>query len=444
MADVQAVPSTEEAQTIVLDENQEAAINFLANNINSDENRVIGLFGGGGTGKSTILRALTQHDDVNPADLMFSATTNKAVSRLAEDIETVVTVHKAICTPVFTEAYKNICDFFNEKQTKEIKKRIEADSSYKHSLNFEFSIKAKELINQLVGYKIDDAKDELEYFAKNKINTFDSRLFKRYKLNEPEEKSTVLIIDEASMLPATSNYDKFSNLKTIGLDVVLQVFNKVILVGDSMQLPPVQGKDSSLDNIPHHELTKNYRSDKGLQDLITYARNGKHLSMYKSKAGENVRVISEVPDSYYEETKKREHQIVHICYKNATRKSIVKRIRGNDGKPLDGEPVIYRGAQKDTVNKGDIGFYIKKDNVMYFNEDYAQFFTQRMYMDEYTDSYGMFQFAYAMTAHMSQGSEFDHVVVYLNDIPPFISGEIYHKWVYTAVSRARKSVTIVV
>jgi len=47
---------------------------------------------------------------------------------------------------------------------------------------------------------------------------------------------------------------------------------------------------------------------------------------------------------------------------------------------------------------------------------------------------------YALTGHRSQGSEFDHVhiVLPLNPHSPLLTRE----WLYTAVSRARKSITI--
>jgi exodeoxyribonuclease V alpha subunit len=46
---------------------------------------------------------------------------------------------------------------------------------------------------------------------------------------------------------------------------------------------------------------------------------------------------------------------------------------------------------------------------------------------------------YAMTVHRSQGSEFDHVLVVL---PPRESPILTRQLLYTAVSRARKSVTV--
>jgi exodeoxyribonuclease V alpha subunit len=46
---------------------------------------------------------------------------------------------------------------------------------------------------------------------------------------------------------------------------------------------------------------------------------------------------------------------------------------------------------------------------------------------------------YAMTVHRSQGSEFDHVLVIL---PPHESPLLTRELLYTAVSRARKSVTV--
>jgi ATP-dependent exoDNAse (exonuclease V) alpha subunit len=64
-------------------------------------------------------------------------------------------------------------------------------------------------------------------------------------------------------------------------------------------------------------------------------------------------------------------------------------------------------------------------------------------MDEYTEKYGILQFGYASTCHSAQGSAWDHIVLHLYDIPHFIDSSTKRKFIYTAVSRARKSLTIV-
>lgn len=51
-----------------------------------------------------------------------------------------------------------------------------------------------------------------------------------------------------------------------------------------------------------------------------------------------------------------------------------------------------------------------------------------------------FTFAYAITCHKSQGSEFDNVVIY-NE--PIGRGVERQRWLYTAITRGKKKVTLV-
>ena len=51
-----------------------------------------------------------------------------------------------------------------------------------------------------------------------------------------------------------------------------------------------------------------------------------------------------------------------------------------------------------------------------------------------------FEFAYAITCHKAQGSEFDSVVVFDES---WLFGEDRHRWLYTAITRAKKRLLIV-
>ena len=91
-------------------------------------------------------------------------------------------------------------------------------------------------------------------------------------------------------------------------------------------------------------------------------------------------------------------------------------------------------------------------NITCFKEVFEQYqiditkeaFIEQM-MDESFDenvlgNIGMIDFGYCLTVHKSQGSEADNVLV-LNDFKG--SQDNYNKWLYTAITRAKKSVTIV-
>ena len=51
-----------------------------------------------------------------------------------------------------------------------------------------------------------------------------------------------------------------------------------------------------------------------------------------------------------------------------------------------------------------------------------------------------FEFAYAITCHKAQGSEFDSGVVFDES---WLFGEDRHRWLYTAITRAKKRLLIV-
>lgn len=51
-----------------------------------------------------------------------------------------------------------------------------------------------------------------------------------------------------------------------------------------------------------------------------------------------------------------------------------------------------------------------------------------------------FEFAYAVTCHKAQGSEFDYVIVFDES---YVFGEERRRWLYTAVTRAKEKLLIV-
>ena len=80
--------------------------------------------------------------------------------------------------------------------------------------------------------------------------------------------------------------------------------------------------------------------------------------------------------------------------------------------------------------------------------DYQRLKTQGIGMDEeemdHTKIYGkndVFEYAYAITTHSSQGSEWNNVLFLVEDI--FTDSDDFKKFVYTGITRARESLTIV-
>ena len=52
-------------------------------------------------------------------------------------------------------------------------------------------------------------------------------------------------------------------------------------------------------------------------------------------------------------------------------------------------------------------------------------------------------YAYCLTVHKSQGSEFDNVFLQLKESDKYIWGDMYNRWLYTAVTRASKNLYFV-
>lgn len=413
---------------IILHEKQEQALHFMEESIINGEH-IIALIGAGGTGKSEILSRLLKIEGLNKT-LFVSAATNKAVSRLKKDIKEVKTLHSCVAKPKYTALYINLEGYYEGLE--------EADDKQFFKSSYYLLPQTKKFLsdNRL---DLDDHRTALDLISYVGKTVFEPEFFERYIVKE-RELNSVLIIDEASMVPNESQFYEGS-LITIGVDTASKVFDQIILVGDNSQLPPIKGT-SSFEGIPYFELTENFRSEKDLLRAIQWARDGKDFFDYKTNKDENVKVFTGISQEWYDRTFKKDN-VTHIVYTNKTRHSIVQKVRKDAPEfPLEGEPVLYRGGSKGYISKGEIGTF-KDGNVEF--EGIPLKLKKYDHFDEYeSKKYCRFQYGYAITAHMAQGSSFDHIIVHLNDIPFFIKGEERRKWIYTAISRAKKSITVIV
>jgi len=447
--------------------NQEEGLQFLIDSINNGK-RVTVLSGQGGSGKTTLAKDLIGR--VNKT-LHFSASTNKAASRLSISLNSdkdgkkveVLTMHSRVCVPQFTAEYIQLEAYF-----KGIKHLNDFD---KEQVDFKNDYpKAYQMLSSKIGFDI----RKLPYFdnlgevlGNLKIDVFGPECFVQYDIKSSQGKLTedkdgnvsqainpsdcVLVIDEASMLPKESIYAD-DLLKVVGLDSAMQVYGQIILLGDINQLPPIQG-ESSFGGYPTFELIENFRANDKLKGIIQWVLDGNNPTMYKPSGDEvaSIRVQSIVPQNWYKKANKRA-DVVNICYTNKTRKLITKKIRGENGSPIEGDVVYYNGFNNSINLKGDIGivndnlhFEYDIDNPKIKKVNRRVITDKTRYFDEYAPENGwsFMRYAYAITAHMSQGSEWDHVIVHANDIPRFIKRKERMQWLYTAISRAKETVTII-
>ena len=286
----------------------------------------------------------------------------------------------------------------------------------------------------------------------------------------------VIVVDEVSMLPK----DMWELLLTRGV--------YILATGDPGQLPPVD-KDSDnhvLDN-PHVFLDEIMRQaqDSEIIRLSMWVREGQDIADFPCK-NEQVMIVSEkdLNTGMYSWA----DQI--LCATNAKRKEInctVRNIKGYGFEPCVGDKVIgltnhwgfcSNSGEWDLTNGsiGTITHMDKKD--VYFppwicKEPVTHLYTTVSIDDDPTDTFDYipidykyltqsvpaltsyqqaqlrkrkregpydFSYAYAITTHKAQGSEWDKVLVFEERWP---TGEEHARWLYTAITRARSKVVIV-
>jgi exodeoxyribonuclease-5 len=273
----------------------------------------------------------------------------------------------------------------------------------------------------------------------------------------------LIVVDEVSMIPVDM------------WELLLSHNIHVIALGDPGQLPPIDGESELLSH-PHVFLDEVVRQaqDSEIIRLSMDIRNGVPLKPYK---GNEVIVISknQLNDFYFSGA----DQI--IAAKNVTRNDINWKCRkikfGDDvpNYPIEGEKAIclknywnVLSDNEDPLINGMIGELsninfrhdvFKYDDMMNANfiiGDKSQF--RQLFMDyklfaeskqtinsgNWMEFRGMakpmlFDYAYCITCHKSQGSEFDKVLVF-NE---YMKGTDWKRWMYTAATRAKKKLIIV-
>ncbi len=309
------------------------------------------------------------------------------------------------------------------------------------------------------------------------------QFIKREKI---DEKIRLIIVDEASMVNESVLYD----LLSFGV--------KCLFCGDGAQLPPVNGSCPLLEK-PHYTLTQIVRqaSDNPIIQVATMAREGKRIPY--GRYGDSVCVIGRNALKGAERKRLFLKADQIICGRNKTRNSLNAEIRGYKGipseqlLPVEGEKLICtlndweKALDKEErfhLVNGIIGVAtdIKEgvDDVasMNFTADFMEesvnvpFDTGIFERGEYTHLYGdraitlsdgtlvhegnfellrklravkeetvcRFEFAYAVTCHKAQGSEFDFVIVFDES---WAFGREGSRWLYTAVTRAKQKLLVI-
>ena len=286
-------------------------------------------------------------------------------------------------------------------------------------------------------------------------------------LHTPKDKLdknyALIVCDEASMLPQEM------------IDLLLSHHVHVLFLGDNAQLPPIEGKQTILDN-PDVFLTEITRQalDNPIIKLSMDVRNGKSLT-YGGDKQCRIMPSNKVTDPLLLGA----DQI--IVGKNITRHKInsyMRKLKWGEGysdEPINGDKCICLknnwnvvGSNGDPLINGQIGQlyniqvinYPPYDKVLiadFMSDDGGVYrdllIDYQLIVDgkptvnkeNWTKYKGAprlleFAFAYAITCHKSQGSEFNRVILFEEWLGDY---EQHQKWLYTGITRAAKQLVIV-
>ena len=272
----------------------------------------------------------------------------------------------------------------------------------------------------------------------------------RFELNakSPLHTTDLLVVDEVSMVGPELGRD----LLSFGM--------RVLVIGDPFQLPPVSGAGFFTSRTPDFTLTEIHRQaeDSPIIRMSMDIREGRGLT--RGQYGES-RVASRAEVSADELLSGAQIIVGTNASRNAFNRHARKHFHNATGPlPLDGDRIIcLRNDSTKGLLNGVMGHVrgearLQLGDIVRFGagmDDGVQLSNLRtplaLFQGEKPDpqvmrrGYDAFDYAYAVTAHKAQGSQWDHVVV-LDESRVF--REESARWLYTAVTRAAHAVTVLI
>jgi len=258
----------------------------------------------------------------------------------------------------------------------------------------------------------------------------------------------MLVVDEASMVDA----EIWQDLLELGLPI--------LAVGDHFQLPPIN-KDAGLMKNPDIRLEKIHRQAEGspVIRMATYVRENQFLPFGDYGDG-----TAKVRWNDFFQRPFNPNALM-LCGMNKTRLNLnasQRRMRGFQGSTLlagervialknDYEKGLFNGMTGTVTHVGDQNEnWIEMKAEMDGGVLYEGRVSKPQFTAEKTTKWGdaehvpfvdQFTHAYVLSVHKSQGSQADDVVLVEEKLPG--NTEKHARWLYTGITRAAESVTVV-
>ncbi|QIV65760.1 putative DNA helicase [Mesorhizobium phage Cp1R7A-A1] len=406
------------------------------------------LEGFAGTGKSTVLPFLVEATGLSPSQIVFCSPTGKAAKVMTKKLRAesmnanATTIHKAIYRPKAMKAYQIEQELF----------RAQAD--FKNAQSSGDGTLIRELARKVKQWE----KDLERAYDENSP---------KFQL-DPETPSMrgahLIVVDECSMVDANMAED----LRSFGVPI--------LAIGDPGQLPPVDPSGPGFCNrIADAALTEIHRqaADNPIIWASMLIRNGEDVP-YGSHGGGLLNVIEPKDD---DKTFDLDLDAQIIVGTHEKRWQITRKLRklsgfGGDG-PCAGEMMIVtKNSQKHpglvngtmAIVDKDVG-RLSDGSITFnmgINDEEGRSFQLRCLQATLEEHYrgknnptapkrDVFRarqdpnvheidYAYAITCHKSQGSQWDEVVVH--DQSRSFRADA-SRWLYTAVTRAAERLTLV-
>lgn len=278
-----------------------------------------------------------------------------------------------------------------------------------------------------------------------------------FNLNDDSDlsRAALLIVDEVSMVGAELAND------------LLSFGKRVLVLGDPAQLPPVKDEGFFINEAPDIMLTEVHRQarDNPIIRMSMEIREGGRLT--PGAYGESL--VTTRANIGYDQLQERVLGAGQLlCGLNRTRIAYNRRIRALKG--LEGQAEVWHPTVGDRLiclkNKRDKAIFnggmwtadkvgdkfgclsieatsLDEDRDPLTIEVAEEFFVGAEHKIEWRErrKYDEFTFGWAITCHKSQGSQWDDVIIF-DESGAFRDSR--SNWLYTAVTRAAKKVTVVI